>query len=241
MRPGPIPPLAVAVVTPWRPGDVHREAAWEWIRPRLPYEAIEGHCPPGPWVKALAVQDAIDRTDADVLIIHDADVWCPGIEEAAARIADRPVVIPHGKVLRLSQAGTEQFKTGERHPDVAEEHRGMAGGGIVIVRREVWDRCPLDPRFVGWGQEDSSWARALEITTGKLCRFTRPLFHLWHPPQPRLNRAVGSHENRALADRYDTADLPGMEALLTEARDALRRQAWRSPRSTTSKPASAGT
>lgn len=231
--------MAVAVIAPWRPGDAHREAAWDWVRTHLPYEVIEGHCPPGPWVKALAVQDAIDRTDADVLVLHDADVWCPGLPEALERITDRPVVIPHGKVLRLTQQGTQQFISGERHPETIEEHRGMAGGGVVILRREVWEQVPMDPRFIGWGQEDSSFAQALTVMTGKICRFSHPLFHLWHPPQPRLNRAVGSVENRALANRYDNATRPEMEAILTEARDALRRHPWLSPRSTTSKPASA--
>lgn len=185
----------------------------------------EGTCPDGPWIKALAVQDAIDQTDDDVLVVADADVWCDGLPEAIDRITSRPVVIPHGKVLRLTQRGTMQYMAGERWPEVAEEHRGMAGGGIVILTRDTWDRVPLDPRFAGWGQEDSSWATALTAITGKLCRFSHPLIHLWHPPQPRLNRATGTAENRALEARYLDCerDPVRMQALLDEAWEGGRR------------------
>ncbi len=117
-------------------------------------------------MKAIAVQDAIDRATGDVLVVADADVWCEGLQEALDRSPGHPVTIPHGKVLRLSERGSVAFRDGERHPDIAEEHRGMPGGGIVILRRDVWERVPLDPRFVGWGGEDRSWATALEAVTG---------------------------------------------------------------------------
>lgn len=214
-----------AVVVPWRPGCPHREAAWQWVSNQYEqagYEVVEGHCPPGPWVKALAVQDGIDKTDADRLVVADADVWCRQLPEVLARTEDRPVVIPHGNVMRLSPEGTHQFQAREKHPDTIEEHRGMAGGGIVILQRQVWNRVPMDPRFAGWGQEDQSWAAALAMVTGKITRFSHRLWHLWHPPEPRLNRATGSEPNRALEQRYANADEHAMQALLTEAREALR-------------------
>lgn len=210
------------VVVPWRPGCPHRQAAWQWVKHRYEtagYPVVEGTCPDGPWVKALAVADAISQTDDDVLIVADADVWCPGLPEAIERIATRPVVIPHGKVIRLTEHGTRQYMAGERWPEAEDERRGMAGGGMVILTRDTWNRAPLDPRFRGWGQEDSSWATALTTITGKICRFSHPLIHLWHPPQPRMNRATGSVEGRDLEARYlDVARDPArMEALLAEA------------------------
>lgn len=224
--------MAIAVVVPWRPGDVHRELAWRWVKNRYEtsgFAVTVGRCPPGPWVKALAVQDAIDRTDADLLVVADADVWCPGLSEAIDRSPDAPVVVPHGKVLRLTERGTAEYIAGAKHPEVGEQHRGMEGGGVVVLRRDVWDRVPLDPRFVGWGQEDSSWGYALSAMTGKIRRFSAPLYHLWHPPQPRLNRATGSVEGRALEARYLAAasHSADMDALLSEARDALRRSRCR--------------
>lgn len=236
--------MAVAVVVPWRGGCAYREAAWQWVRNRYEtegYEVIEGRCPDGPWVKAFAIQDAIDRTDADILVISDADVWCDQLPEAIDRTSTRPVVIPHGQVHRLTEHESARFMAGGDRPYLTAEppRRGMAGGGIVILRRDVWDLCPMDPRFQGWGQEDYSLATALTTMTGKIARYSHPLIHLWHPPQSRLTRATGSVENRALEARYLAAsrDRRSMEALLDEARTALRRQPWHSLPPMTSKPA----
>lgn len=235
MRPGPVPALEVSVVVPWRAGCPHREAAWQWVRDRyetLGFEVIEGRCPDGPWIKAFAVADAIARSSHDLVLVADADVWCDGLLEAIERRDGAPVVIPHGNVHRLTEHGTRQFMSGDRWPQIEQEHRGMPGGGLVLIERSVWDRVPMDPRFVGWGNEDSSWGIALTTLTGKIRRFTAPLRHLWHPPQPRMSRRDGSPENAALEARYEAArnDPVAMEALVEEAR-------WLLPPLTTSRSA----
>lgn len=204
---------------------------------------MTGSCPDGPWVKALAVQDGIDQTDDTDLVVADADVWCDGLDEALSRLADRPVVIPHGQVVRLTPEATAAVLAGDpprRHKGSARTYRGYEGGGILILRRDVWDRVPLDPRFVGWGQEDSAWAHALTAMTGKICRFSAPLYHLWHPPQERLNRHTGTLEGLALNQRYEEHrhNPTEMAELLDEAKDAARRMRC-SPPSTTSRTVSA--
>lgn len=189
------------------------------------------------------MQDAIDRTDADLLIVHDADVWCDGLPEVVERIGDAPAAIPHSKVIRLSERGTAELMAGERWPHAAEEHRGTPGGGILVIRRDVWEQVPLDPRFRGWGQEDRSWAIALTCLTGKIRRHSHPLIHLWHPPQPRQDRRNGSPESVALEARYEAAehDPDGMAVIVAQAARELREARWRSSPPTTSKPASAAT
>ena len=230
LDPGSLHAMAdVSVLVPWRPGCPHRESAWEWIRSRYAtehpdWEIVEGSCPPGPWVKARAVHDAACRSSGRRLVVADADVWCPDLAPIVAE--PHPVIIPHSFVHRLTPHETQRFMAGGQRPyeTVERPRRGMAGGGIVILDRDLYDRCPLDPRFVGWGQEDSSWAAALTALTGKIRRHSRPLYHLWHPPQERLNRATGSVEGRVLERRYREAATHGtIDTVLAEARQELRR------------------
>ena len=222
--------MATSVLIPWRGGCPHRERALDWVRSQYAlhqpeWEVVLGDCPPGPWVKALAVHDALSRSGGERLIIADADVWCPNLADVVADPAR--VVIPHGMVHRLTPDETERFMAGGKRPFRTSERirRGMAGGGVVVLDRDLYEQAPLDPRFVGWGQEDSSWAMALQAVTGsKLRRYSHPLYHLWHPPQPRMNRATGSQAGRQLERRYREAAVRGeIEDVLSEAIEALRR------------------
>jgi hypothetical protein len=94
---------------------------------------------------------------------------------------------------------------------------------MMAITRDAYDRVPMDPRFVGWGQEDEAWGAALAAVLGNGWRGTTPLYHLWHPPQPRQNRAIGSQESRHLRGRYFKARrFPNeMDTLLTDARSLL--------------------
>lgn len=181
----------------------------------------------GPWCKALAVSDGIAQNEPDVLVVADADCFSDGIAEAVdlARTGT-PWVVPHNYLYRLSEAATAAVLAGEPpHPKMPlsegrRPYRGRAGGGIVVLRRDVYEASPIDPRFQGWGQEDEAWALALTCMHGKPARLDHPLWHLWHPPQPRMNRGVGSTEGLELYKRYSRLyrDADGMRALLAEMR-----------------------
>ena len=68
------------------------------------------------------------------------------------------------------------------------------------------------------GQEDESWALALTTVAGQPYLGEADLVHLWHPPQQRLSRRKGSHENWALMRRYAAArrDPEQMRSILKE-------------------------
>ena len=165
-------PVRVAVVVPWRPGCPHREAAWEWVHKQyesLGWPVYEGHAPVGKWCKAAALQDAISQTSADVLVVADADVWTDNLPAAIAAIADAPWVVPHRVVYRLTEPASVRYMAGE--PDLTdldqEPYIGRAGGGVTIVTRDVWEQVPMDPRFLGWGDEDDAWCYALTTLIGR--------------------------------------------------------------------------
>lgn len=235
--------MDVSVLVPYRGDDGGpRDRAWEyvqrWLRDRFPdWQVRQGACPPGPWIKAHAVLDALTRSDGDILAIVDADVVSAGVGLAveAVRSGVAPWATPHRRVYRLTEQATERVlaggplpaiperaprrrRPGERQrpwraPDFAEIHTAMPGGGIVVLPRALYEQAPMDPRMRGWGSEDAAAGIMWRTLAGAPFRGTAPLWHMHHPPQPRLSRAVGSQENRALLMRYRDAAKVGPEAM----------------------------
>lgn len=220
--------MTVSVLVPWRPTP-DRAPGWAWLRPRwesLGFEVVEGACGEGPWVKAHAVADALGRAAGDVLVIADADVWCDDVAEAVRAVEDgAPWAMPHWEVCRLDRPATDAVLAGDaplgrvltydRRPYV-----GRRGGGMTVLRREVYEAVPMDPRFAGWGREDDAHALALRCLAGGERRGFADLWHLWHEPQPRPSEGKGSPESEALYKRYQAAkrDRPAMQTLIDEAK-----------------------
>lgn len=175
------------------------------------FDVVVGRCE-FPWRKAVAVADAVRRSDGEVLVVADADVIT---DPFAVRTSVNVVAagaawsMPHGRVHRLDRAATDDV-LGGIHPAATKgrdqsPYRGWSGGGIVVLRRTTWHEVPMDRRFEGWSGEDESWACALSTLAGPCVRLDADLFHLWHPPQPRLSRRWGSVAARSLSRRYRAA------------------------------------
>lgn len=191
---------------PWRIKARDHVAGWyaghDW-------EVVEGACEP-PWRKAVAVAHAARCSTGDVLVVADADCLCLGVAPAVDTIVGGAAwAVPHLMVHRLDQAATEAVYAGADPAATTgrtqRPYKGFAGGGIVVIRRDVLEAVPLDPRFEGWGGEDSSWAMALTTLVGPPVRLKADLFHLWHPPPERMTRRWGSPASRALELRYKRA------------------------------------
>lgn len=225
--------VRVSVIVPWRSDGAHRDTAWAWVRARwrsrFPgWQVVTGAAPEGEWCKAAAITAALPEATGDVLVLADADVWCEGVLQAVTAIAEGARwAIPHDKVHRLDQQSTATLLDNTAvtgRPALAQApYTGFAGGGMTVLPRATYTRIPLDPRFAGWGQEDEAWALALTCLTGAPWRGALPLWHLWHPPQPRDSRRWGSAENRTLWQRYHRArfDPHAMRALLAETMEEV--------------------
>lgn len=235
---------SVSVIIPWykREPDPWRDNAlayvqrwWSVTFPDWPVIIGAMNQEEGPWRKGLAVHRALQKTDADTIVVADADVICTGVREAVDQIAALRCgwAVPHRLVCRLtSDATTLLIQDGRKpadpkrgtRPDYAEVHQGIIGGGLVVLPRKLLSDIPIDPRFTGWGQEDYSWARALTMLAGHPWRGPAPLLHLWHDPQTTSDprRGVGSAEGYALWQRYqDAATLPTLLDVVEEAKKAL--------------------
>lgn len=217
--------MSADIIIPWRDdGTPERTAALGFLASQF----VDSGYPVklgshrGEWCKAKAVQAGIQHSTATITVVHDADVWGPGLDEAIQAVADgAPWAIPHRKVHRLTAEATQHVLDGDQSfggPLAQPAYYGVPGGGIVVLPRETYERVPLDPRFVGWGQQDTSWGLALTCLVGEPYRGAQPLWHLWHPPQQRKNRRVGSDANWALYKRYAKAarDPDAMRALIAE-------------------------
>jgi hypothetical protein len=222
--------VSVAVLIPWRTTDCpHRRRAFGWTVAQLAvhgWPVVIGRHDDGPWIKSLAVADALAQTDADVLVIHDADVWSPELDTAVQAVEDGAThAIPHRSVHRLSEASTARLIAGEDPEglELAEPaYRGVAGGGVTVLRREAYEAAPIDARFVGWSGEDEAFGWGLATLFGAPWRptYRAPLWHLGHPSQPRVTRARGSLASWDLRKRYARAqhDPVAMRALIQEAK-----------------------
>ena len=231
--------MTVAVVVPWSDsGCDFRRRNWEWVRDRLgaefpDWEVVVGESSPGPFNRSEAILDGVARTDAEVLVVYDADVWFPrGLGDSVEQVVRHGGwAVPHWHLRRLSEDATEMVLRGEPFgPDLGLDQRpykGNATGTLVVVERGLLWKVPPDVRFVGWGQEDEAWGAALERLAGKPWRGGSDLYHLWHPPQERMNRAEGNPAGVALRKRYDRTarNRAGMIALLAESR-ALWPEGW---------------
>lgn len=216
--------MRVEVVVPFTGSCPHRLRALNWVRGRYPWPVTIATAPAGPWCKAAAVMPAVSNCSADVVVVADADVWTAGITAAVAAVgAGEPWAVPHHDVRRLTEDATTAVLAGaapQEQPLVERAYRGMEGGGIVVATKLVLESIPLDPRFIGWGQEDAAWGIALHHTAGPAWRGTDPLYHLFHPPQPRLSRRYGSDASANLWRRYVRArsSPAAMQSLIEEAR-----------------------
>ena len=216
----------VAVLIPWRGGCEHRARALAWVVARHaenPWPVVIGRHDHGEWCKARATAEALAQTDAAVLVLVDADVWTDGLALAVSKVAEGAAwAIPHRGVFRLAEDATTRLLDGDK-PDVARlaerAYLGTEAGGIVVMRRDVYEACPLDARFVGWGSEDEAHGMALRTLYGPPWRGKASLTHLWHQPQDRATRSFGSESGRDLRKRYARCqgNPDAMRALLREA------------------------
>ena len=198
----------VAVVIPWREVCPYRQLNLEWVRKRwrdagfqVQIGMLWAH---EPWCKAKAVEVGVARTDAKTLIIADGDVWCDVKQAVDAVQGGLPHAIPHVSIHRLDPLSTSKVLMGGEMGGVLMQraYRGVLGGGITVVNRDTYLDVPLDPGFIGWGQEDESWGIALRSLAGPGFNGQEELWHLWHPPMDRKTRGTGSPESKARRDFY---------------------------------------
>lgn len=210
--------MTVSLVVPYRSDCPYRARAWTFLRARwgaTDWQIIVATDDKGPWRKGAAVRRGVELATGEIVVVADADVWTDAADRGVDLIRrGASWAMPFTRVARLTEKFSAKVLSGEA--DFAEvvglrtalaerPYPQSAAGGMVILPRETALRIPIDPRFEGWGQEDEAWRDALETLAGHRVRVDATLYHLWHPPAPRLNRAVGSPEGLMLRRAYTAA------------------------------------
>jgi hypothetical protein len=236
--------VSIHVLIPWRGGDPWRERVLAWVlaqwkqnHPTWPVHLGEIS---GDWCKADAV-DAARRhvpSGSDILVVADADVWSAHVADATDQVADDEFnwALPHSQVYRLNETTTfgilESGELSITSPIGAlarQPYLGVVGGGMTVLRNDLYDEAPLDPRFVGWGQEDEAWGHALHALGGRRWRGHQPLWHLWHEPAERMNQSSGSVHSVRLREQYRRFQVSGETEQIRQLIDGGRRYSAMNP------------
>lgn len=226
--------MTVSVVIPVGGNCPHRAVALRWVTDRYRTEHPDWEIvtasgdTPGGFSRSQGILKAARQASGAVLLVADGDVWCDATNATQAAV-EAGWAIPHRLLHRLSAESTELVLAGADwrglplstdNPQDSRPHAASPTGAMVAIRRDVLLDVPPDPRFVGWGQEDQAYAYALRCLVGQPWTGSEDMVHLWHPPQPRRSRVVGSDAGKQLKRRYQAArpDPAVMRALIEEAR-----------------------
>jgi hypothetical protein len=206
---------------------------WESEYPE--WNVIVGESEANPWRKSVSIQRALRQVKDGVVIIADADVWVPGIEHAVNALKGGfGWVKPHSLFVRLNEEATRRvLNDGDDFQELASIQENLEEipyqqtpcGGVLVIHPEVARVVPADPRFEGWGGEDVSWSRALTTLIGANYMTDLISYHLWHPPQERIDRKTPNEKNQKLQERYQKyrGSFTNMDVLVSEAREELLR------------------
>jgi predicted glycosyltransferase involved in capsule biosynthesis len=187
----------ISLLIPFR-DDGSRRAQFDWLQER--YAALYPHAEVivaeddggTPFSKTIAVNNAYRRASGDVLAIVDADVWVePRVFQAAEkRIQSGRIswVRPCNTVYRINQSVTNRIVA--RRPMVAFPKITAADcervtpvvGLVCVFSRELFESVGgMDPRFRGWGWEDTCFNQIMDFKSKRCLIQRNPVYHLWHP------------------------------------------------------------
>lgn len=228
-----VPGVTVAVVIPWRPGTLERNAHHEYVCGRLrdllpdaiPLDVDSGHMP---FSRAGSRNEGVRQAEAagaDVVVLCDADTL-PEREPLHAAIeaaADGALHLPYTWYRGLSQRGTIDYLAGTPAADcpVDLEHQWATGGVLVIQPDAWWAAGGMDERFRAYGFEDAAFRIAADALLGATIAHPGTITHLWHPSE--VGHGTPQHvANGQLCQRYvDASGDPGaIRALLVEREGA---------------------
>ena len=226
--------MSVSLIVPWRPGDAQREHVWAWCKRyweyRCPeFELVECDSGDEPFTRGRSVNEGVEKSSGEILVLADADTLVPyigGAVERAVLYDEWLVGYRAGDYYKLTETATAVLLN--RGADwtliepVREDwaERLATHSACVVLSRAAFERVGgYDPRFIGWGFEDGGFLCALETLFKPHERARGWAIHLWHAERDEERfgqpHAAG---NRALYLRYQVAygNVSAMRALVRE-------------------------
>lgn len=234
--------MKLSFLIPFRDADGTRTQPKDWILARWQHHypeaefIVEPDDGVDPFNKSLAVNAAAKKATGDVFAILDADTWIEQrwMTEGLGQIERTGRwVIPARRSLRLTRDFSDTVMQTQPHEDLPPiinrrstvEQAGLVAGFLHLVPRKAFEAVGgMDERFRGWGGEDTSFMRALDVVHGKHIQGHGVVVSLWHE-RPRQHGRIwlgqtAEHNQRRveLGHRYTVAGFrkERMIALLAE-------------------------
>jgi hypothetical protein len=192
----------LSILVAFRDTDGTRTPLWDFLRARLEtWDAeiiVASDDGEDPFHKTLALNRAARKATGEVLGIWDSDTWVQPeqVRKAMGQVGPDAWCRPWVQKLKMSEAATsfvlaqgEDWDGTINHRDFGrpEAQNNFQHSPPLLVTREGFDAVGgMDERIRGWGQEDTSFAMALNRIVGPMRSIRGQALHLYHP---RLGRS----------------------------------------------------
>lgn len=215
---------SVVVVIPWSPLTRSRWR-YRWRQEVVAFWELRGFevvIGLGEW--GIAPNQAIERTDAEVIVVGDADtIVAPAAVQVAVALAEKRdgLILPHDQWFYLPRRVSERTSVEEaatrltvagRWPVHAAEKFERSGqlsvGGVVVFSRQTWERAGRYDEDIVHGY-DACFALACGTLVAEQVRLPGDLIHFWHP-RPEIEDPP---ETWATIGLYEAAAEAGPEAM----------------------------
>lgn len=223
------------IVVPYRPGDEHRDRVWQFVKGHVKSLGVPVYVSDSygyKWSLARAVNEGAvkatrDIPDWDRIVVWTADVWIERSQFEEMLLSDTGLTHGFDRTVRYNSEGTDLFLQRGRPGRVLNRHvewkrptvpgGRVPVGGVHATTRELWETVRgFDPRFVGWGWEDTSYYHAC-VTLGSHSRVEGPLYSFWHP----RTHSKATFESKRLGHVYRdySGNVEMMKMIVADRRD----------------------
>lgn len=187
--------MTVHIIIPFSSSDPNRIAAFDKVRAHLKelrWPILIGRDDHDPFRRAVAVNHAVAETDADVLLLNDADLICT--HEQILTAISLAALAP-GPVF----AFTEYVRTGEPDKSSLTLHEPSTNGCLAIQRHSFLQLGGYDERFIGWGYEDCDFNDRARHKW-PLRRVPGIAEHVWHGDRRADDSTLDTSEEQVAAN-----------------------------------------
>jgi len=213
----------ISLLVPFRPDDEGRARTWDWLSRywqwSLPAaEILIGSDDGMPFSKACAVNEAAARATGNVFVIMDADCYMDSnvIVQAADHIrSHKSWWVPYNTLFRIRRPPSDELLALPpeapirlKLPPAPELIQGGFGDGsarlhgaviMVVPAAGFWEVGGMDPRFRGWGSEDTAFSIALDtLWVKRNYDMNHHVAHLWHA---RIGEGGGNRVRRNVGQK----------------------------------------
>lgn len=187
--------MSLSVLMTWRPRNPDRERTFPYIfnhyRQTFPDAQFILCDDPNPnFNRGRALIEGVREAAGETLLFADADCWIsPEALHRGVQLAPQVAsfVVPFFTVNYLDKVATELVLQGVSpdSPDLIENYerqwlKPTTGICNIVQKDRYLSSGGFDPRFDGWGFEDSAWGMAMETFYGEIHYDHVPAYHLYH-------------------------------------------------------------